>query len=367
MSPAVQEATLRFVDARVREGRQSVVIEWYGGEPLLVKHIVLNMTLRLRAVLRSADVSLAQISIITNGTLLDAATARSLAEAGIASAYVSFDSLSFEPGVRRGVLMPNGDPSPILRNLLRASQHIRISIRINVSASNALEIPKITEALDNNGFSNQYHFARVNDFETGTAPVRTITNGRTVARALRTSLPIVQPGGKSLTCDAFAQLERQAVFAHPELLAQAAARLSPRSHYCSATSGAAFVIDPDGFISRCWECVGFPSRAVGNVLHMDGSIEASETAKRWRDHNPLASPPCASCRVLPLCMGGCSYPRLFMDVPDQPCEAIKYQIEEFVREVGSHLVVTQEQTAAIAFSDGSSGLGDSPRRGAVPG
>src|SRR5688572_17465472 len=48
MSPEVQKATLAFIGARVAEGRRSVTLEWYGGEPLLAKETVLSMTPAVR-------------------------------------------------------------------------------------------------------------------------------------------------------------------------------------------------------------------------------------------------------------------------------------------------------------------------------
>lgn len=50
MSPEVQTATLRFTEGLLHLGRKKVFLTWYGGEPLLQRDLVLDLTARLRKV-----------------------------------------------------------------------------------------------------------------------------------------------------------------------------------------------------------------------------------------------------------------------------------------------------------------------------
>lgn len=125
-------------------------------------------------------------------------------------------------------------------------------------------------------------------------------------------------------------------------------KLQPKAHPCSATSGQMFVIDPKGYISRCWHSAGSPSEAMGNVHEVSSSIETSDVAKRWKIFLPFTYNACKTCKVLPLCMGGCSHPRVFMEATKPPCESIKKQIQFCVDAVGKMLEVTPEQKAIVS-------------------
>jgi len=126
----------------------------------------------------------------------------------------------------------------------------------------------------------------------------------------------------------------QEFLARPEMLQLLANKLRPKKHFCSATLGSMFVIDADGDISRCWESAGIKDEAIGNVL--TGERDSAVAAK-WGSYHPLAYSACASCRVLPLCMGGCSYPRVIMDATNPECTSIRQQINFCIEEVAKRV------------------------------
>lgn len=383
MSPETQEATLRYVTARIVDGRTEVLCSWFGGEPLLSKDIVLDMSQKLRGIV-DAEGGHLTMSIITNGTGLDSDTAKALSEVGITNAQVSFDALKYDGWSKRGVLDSTGGPSLILRNILEAREHIQIAVRVNVSRENANELPQIIETLETYGVGEAINLARVHDFEGETefltdrdgrrrpATVESTSiplashpgssacggcsgcglNGPVSSPGLK-SLPVEQPQqatghGLSLTRPVYARLEREVFLTRPEGLQAMMRKLKPKSHFCSATAGHMFVIDPAGYVSRCWHSAGSPSEAMGKVHDTEGALEETPVAERWRNYAPFLYPTCSGCKVLPLCMGGCSHARLFMDASNPPCESIKQQIQFCVEQVGTRIDISSEQRALVS-------------------
>jgi len=359
MSPEVQRATLAFVGARIAEGRRDVVLDWYGGEPLLAKDIVLAMTPDIRREVEGAGGTLEQVRIVTNGSLLDASTSKELRDVGVSCAQVSLDALQYVEGEKRGALGTNGDLSPILANAIEAAKFLDVTLRINVSAENKNDIPSIIAVLRTHGLARRYYLARVDDFANESSSVRRQTGSPAAVRS-RLHLPIVQvtsgtrPGTqyedqsassnkrqsvgprRTIARGMYAKME-QDILAQPETFQQLLNKLTPKKHFCSATSGAMFVIDADGDISRCWESAGVKSDAIGNVLAGDQWRKEKSVDAKWAAYHPLAYSACASCRVLPLCMGGCSYPRVIMDATNPECTSIKRQIEFCVDQVAKRL------------------------------
>jgi len=360
MSPEVQAATVAFIGACVADGRRNVSLEWYGGEPLLAKDTVLSMTTAIHETVIRAGGCLKHVGIVTNGSLLAPATAAELQAAGVSEAQVSFDALLYVEGEKRGVLDAEGGPSPILLNVLSATSFLRMTLRVNVSSENKGDISNITEVLSTHGLAGSYYLARVDNFAGANSVSRPRGEGQFASQGMR-QLPIVQvtsgtaglarvQGGGPACNDsapsrhaskivgrgAFARMEQKS-FASPEMLQQLADKLRPKEHFCSATTGAMFVIDADGDISRCWESAGVKSESIGNVLTERRTVEEKAVNAKWEAYHPLAYSACADCRVLPLCMGGCSYPRVVHDATNPECTSIRQQIDFCVDEVAKRL------------------------------
>jgi uncharacterized protein len=352
MSIDTQKSTLNFVRELIDQGRKEVICTWFGGEPLLAKNIILSMSPKLREIVEISEAKLVKMDMITNGILLSEKTARELSEVGIESVQVSIDALVFQSNKKRGVIDSEGNPSIILKNIKAARDYLKIGIRINVSADNANEIQQIIEILDNHGFSGFYELAHIHDNEKEHGFITNSDGKRTPAcksqacgscgssGSLGNTNTLIQiQNFSALSRPAYARLEREKFLNHPKAYPSLIYNLKPKAHACSATSGQMFVIDPAGYISRCWMSAGSPSEAMENVHNATDSLEESKVAKKWREFSPFAYPACKTCKVLPLCMGGCSHPRMFMEATTPPCESIKQNIQFCVDTVGRMLEV----------------------------
>jgi uncharacterized protein len=342
MSSETQEAVCRLAAQEVGRGRTQVRCTWFGGEPLLATDIVLDLSRRLRHRIEQAGGTFLPMTIITNGVLLDEATARALADAGVARAQISFDTLIDDRTDRRGVIQPDGRPSIILRNAITAASILELGIRLNVTRSTTAEMARILEVLREHKLEDRLSLARAEDFD-GEAGALTAPSG-TRYKPDRKIIPLIQRDADILSRVEFARHELAVDQTKPGFLDEVQQRLTPPSGgFCGATNGTMLVIDPDGDISRCWNSAGVKSESIGNVNAIAPTPEQLEAEHQWSGYTPFRYASCESCRVLPLCRGGCSHPRLFAGAQSSPCESIKFVIGQYVEFVGSRIELAAEE------------------------
>lgn len=323
MDRATEEASLAFIWAAAA-GKKSFSVDWFGGEPLLAAPLIERVTQRLVAMSEETGPRYAGGMIITNGLLFDAGIVAMLRRGGIDRAQVSIDRLRHVPPKCRGLLDRAGEPSAILQNVLKFRNSLNFSIRINMSAISDEERASIEQVLDRHDLRAISYVSRV---ENNLAECSSL-------------------GGKigvenGLTRKAYAAVKR--TFASPDQdgLDAVQSQLTPRRGYCGATNGGLFVIDHRGDVSRCFFSAGVADERIGNVhdMALTGEDETPNPVEaRWRGYTPFDYASCSECRVLPLCMGGCSHARVLHDAIKPPCESIKYNITTYVREIATRLM-----------------------------
>lgn len=341
MTKETQEHTLSYIRTKLRQGWKEVDCTWYGGEPLLEKNIVLDMSDRLQQLVKEEGAILSPMSMVTNGTLLDEDTAKNLAKVGVKSIQISLDSLFDDGLLLRGALNPDGNLSKIINNIILARLYMKIQIRINVSASRQHEVDSIMALLREHDLCHLVSLERVTDLEAESGAAVDKAGSRFQIKSLPPEnliFPAPRKEPDTLTRKSFAKLEQDLIVSNKDHINKIARKLTPKSQFCGATLGNLFVIDADGDISRCWHSAGSQSESIGNVRWEDGVVNQFNNDK-WNNISPFLYSSCSSCTVLPLCMGGCSHPRVFMGAKSSPCESIKYQIQACVDVIGSHLQV----------------------------
>lgn len=318
MSQETQNATLRFIEAATL-GKQTFNVDWFGGEPLLAEDLISRLTTDIK----KGDFGKARYvggSIITNGLLLNDANVAMLMDGGIQQVQVSVDRLRHSPPKHRGLLMEDGRPSPILENILRYSSRLKVFIRINVSNLPDGELAIIEDELRMRGLRENAYLARVEDnIAECSGPGRAIQGG--------------------LTRKAFAKAKGEFGRGTQAYLDMMQKALTPKVSFCGATSGSLYVIDHRGDISRCFISAGVSEEKIGNVNDLTPAPAAhtTEADQRWKTYSPFNYESCVNCRVLPLCMGGCSHARVLHGAIRPPCESIKHNINRYVREIGARL------------------------------
>lgn len=97
----------------------------------------------------------------------------------------------------------------------------------------------------------------------------------------------------------------------------------PTLGFCEAINEKDYVIDPNGFLYKCWAHIGHKDGQVGNIF--DG-INFNEIHNTFTKFKLLKDEKCTTCKIQPLCLSGC--PLISMNNKESKCISLKYNIEE---------------------------------------
>lgn len=338
MSEQVQTELINFISRLIDTGRRSIVITWFGGEPLVAKDVVLDLSRRIQNIVLEKDASIDKMTMITNGTMLNEVVAQELSHAGLSAVQITFDSYVFSEGEKRGVVNSDGTESVIMSNVLSAKKYLDVNARINIAQENMVDANKIIDHLKSNGIavngiSRIHNNEHEHEFETNSDGLRLPLSISECSKCNKDQAPMRR--------HSFAQNEQDLLLDYDDhdSLKALVGRLKPKAHFCSASRNSMFTIDPAGDVSGCWHSAGSTSERLGTVYSSIEDIEASQISDIWKKYSPISYKSCKSCKVLPLCMGGCSHPRLFMDAKKPPCEPIKFQIQQIVDRVAKYIEI----------------------------
>jgi len=149
MSRDVVSATKRFLELRTSE-LDSLVIEWYGGEPLVAFSVVSEISewvVRLQEQRRFAYVA----AMTTNGSLLRPDRAATLAALGVRHYQISLDGFRAGHDMTRRRADGKGTFEKIWANLLSlhaSSLPIDVVIRVHMSPANLSSLEELLDAID---------------------------------------------------------------------------------------------------------------------------------------------------------------------------------------------------------------------------
>jgi uncharacterized protein len=301
MGPEDIEKILRYVDRRLTEG-DSLHVTWFGGEPLLAFDVVVKLCEALTALCSERNCAFIQ-SMITNGSLLDEKKVAFLSrQKNFQSIQITLDGPPETHDRRRPTVGNKPTFFRILENVKRAAEVLPISIRVNIDRTNYRDLDRFIDVIVDQGLRN-----RVSLYLGHTLPYTEVCAGvETVA----------------LTKEEFAEIDTKFQF----LLFQRGfteARPLPKpqvGNLCVADNDRGAVLAPGGVMFRCWNEVSSSARnAVGTLETEPEGSERSlgsdvrrddrmvENQSAWESYDPFSHEMCKSCKVQPLCLGGCPW------------------------------------------------------------
>ena len=286
MSPETVDRLLAFIasykDARV------LSLAWYGGEPTMAWEVIEDVTARVQAL----EIEYAGAGLVTNGYLLSAEKIARLGDLQINSVQITLDGPKQVHDARRALAGGGPTYARILENvaLLMASPYKgTCAIRVNLDRGNLEGFLELRAEL----------LAR---FEGKKLSV--------YAGHVNTSL------GHSYDHACSLDLGDWAAFT---IDLYRSGGLQPHGGFyparnlhgiCVATSHNGFVVGPRGELYKCWEDVGKPAMAIGDVHEEEPITDPGLRALYALGTDPYDDPECLACTVLPICGGGCANKRL---------------------------------------------------------
>ncbi len=330
MSPAVQDQTVRFVEAKL-DSIERLHVAWYGGEPLLAMGVIESLSERFIESTSQAGVRY-DASIVTNGYRLDEATAQKLLGFRVNSAQVTLDGAIAEHDRRRTLLGGAGTFQRITANLAPVVRNtpLHVTVRINIDARNASGIEALLDDLVSQGFAGRKNFGVY------FAPIEAITEG--CHNVVNECLPKSDYG--QLEARLIRYAFRRGLTGKP---------YPPRFRgVCGAVRPRGWVVLPNGDLHKCWDTVNSPDQRVGSVAD-PAALAGDRRALRWLQWSPFDNAVCRSCKLLPTCAGSCAHKFLnptqtLGEAGSLPCPSWKFNIKE-------KLVLTAEATGAIETTE----------------
>ncbi|WP_446899648.1 radical SAM protein [Clostridium sp. LBM24168] len=137
MSEDVQNGLINYIEKNIIHSNiKSFHTTWYGGEPLLEKDLILNLSRKFIKLTNDNGIRYSA-SIVTNGSLLDYNTAKMLKEeCYINFAQITIDGLGNIHNNRRKLKNGQNSFNLITNNINNCKELINIPIRVNVDRTN---------------------------------------------------------------------------------------------------------------------------------------------------------------------------------------------------------------------------------------
>lgn len=321
MTEEARARVKKFFSRKMEESPGAAVC-WTGGDPSLALGVVEDLSAHFIAACEEYDGDYDAV-MITNGYLLDGRMVSRLKGCRIHAVQVTLDGGEEYHNATRSLAGGRPTFDRILKNVGAASAQIKINLRINVDDRNWRSIPRLVERLAEEGIAERnvsLHFAHVQ-------PINAL------ARKHEESC---------LTLERYAALE-------PELLALAHEMgfgLSTQpiqgqvSTFCGANSRHHYVIDSKARLQKCYDDLGRAETEGIGYIDKDGNevVDKHANLLEWLSWDPFDHQECIECKVLPLCMGGCSYHTIRNgEEIGSGCLKLRHNLNEIVELYGRHL------------------------------
>jgi uncharacterized protein len=299
---ALDESNVSEVVGWTRErlaasGKDSLHVDWYGGEPLLNIDFIEAASVALQALCEETGVSYSA-SVISNGTCWPDDVAGFIRRHRIRQAQISFDGLKANHDKRRRYRRGRA-PDPTASSFEQAVavvdkmlDVVRVDLRFNADHGNQGDLEGFIDFCRDRGWFDRpfpciFQLARISDFS------------ERAAFLSRTKLPEEE----------FEGLRERArhMVPHEAMLDETTTRSLyplPRTSVCAALAEDSIVVGADGNQYRCGLQVGEKNRPVA-IRGAGGQMTPGRDADWWTEFDPTVQPNCSRCSFLPICWGGC--------------------------------------------------------------
>lgn len=316
MPENVQRELLKYIE-RAAKTIKFLSITWYGGEPLLGKEIIYDLTQKIIAITEENKMGYSA-GMITNGYLLtkDPDIVQKLKDSRIKTFQITLDG---PPEVHNSRRMLKGDNAPTFNRILEGiklltANELEVSLRINVDRSNMDEALKLLDILEDNNLKDiAIHLGHV---FADTASCKSIESSCTTMEEF------------TLLNQTFHETLKQRGFKIGQI------SYYPRiAHACGANRVNSYVIGPDGDMYKCWSEIGDKPASIGNITDFKQRTKQERMHEiRWLTWEPFEYANCVACKMLPICMGGCGYRAMFVNKDRPDCAEWKYSLEHYIRD-----------------------------------
>ena len=310
MSERIMDCVIDAV-SRCCESYKCLRVVWFGGEPLLAQSRLASLSDGLIKLCAEKGVRYEAL-MITNGSLITSDVAVKLQRMKISAVQVTLDGPKDVHNSRRVSKDGKDSFELIVRNIgILIEKGIAVTVRVNLDKANEHAVQDLIETL-----AQCNVLSRVS-----------ITFGKVVSFA-----NVCASAAESCYSDNdFAEklIAFQRVLAAYGVDDNKLFRLPVfRYVHCCAERHSAFVIDPNGYVYKCWNEIGDIERAIANVGNEGFDFSVAGVGVFSRSFPEESD--CGTCKFLPVCAGGCM--AISRDIHRQSCDPVRFNLRDIVIE-----------------------------------
>lgn len=311
ISDAVKDAIYSKVEGLAKSGI-NIKITWYGGEPLIAKASIWEMSKKLIDICEKYDVSYTAV-IVTNAYLLDKETILNMKKYKIAQVQTTLDGPEEIHNSMRKLLgnNPEGTFERIVNNLkLAVENDLKIHIRIHINKINKEKLSDLLSLLKNKGLNScAIDLGQIKPYtENCKCIVGDCLDTENFAKQSLYYQPIFEKYGFEIFC-----------FDYPSSILS----------YCRKSHNVNnFIIGPSGELYSCWVEVGDENLVIGSIFEEKYTSGINSHELSYFMWSPFDYEACTDCNILPICMGGCTHCSKQTNKPD--CQMWKYILKDIL-------------------------------------
>ena len=284
MSEATADRLPAFIKDKFRENQDRLVIDFYGGEPLLSFDLIQSISQAAKSFAESRN-AVYSFTLVTNGSLFTRKAARALVSLGLKSVKITLDGPAEIHNKYRPFKSGAGSFDAIIKNIKDTCDLVKIGIGGNFTEHNYERFALLLDYMEAEGLTPD--------------KVSLVKFDAVVSRPKNDTSPIEFTGGCCSINEPW--LLKAEAFLREEILKRGYKTSKPTPMACMIETTDSYVVNYDGVIYKCPGFIGKKEFAAGDLE--SGVSDYSEALKLGIYKNQ----DCAECVYLPLCFGGCRY------------------------------------------------------------
>lgn len=307
MNKSTQDKIVNYIVSNLA-GRNELNIRWFGGEPLLNKEAIENISGVLIKICDLAGIKYYS-TIQTNGFLVDDETINFFTANKITDVQITLDGDKDLHNKIRHEFIGQNSFETIINNIRSLLKYFEVTVRINLTNKNSFKINSLLDILSelDNSENLFVYFHPVYKFYNSTpnANAHTALGFNSVEDYAKIEVDILK-------------------YMHEKKMNLTWSQFAPRNLPCQALKLDGIMLDIDGDIIKCDHEYGDKKAIMGNV---ETGITDLEKLIEWTAINPKDNKYCSSCQLLPTCLGNCASIRKYV-TPENACPSKKYNYME---------------------------------------
>jgi len=290
MSDETADHLIDFIKDNFPEHKKSLLIDFYGGEPLLSIRLIKSISRALKSFTERRGASYS-FTLVTNGSLFTRQLAEELAPLGLKNVKITLDGPAEIHNRYRPFKSGAHSFDTIIRNIRETCDLVKIGIGGNFERDNYEKFPFLLDYLVGKGLTPEkigmVKFDPVTKRPEGDISTPEYTGG---------CMSINEPW----LVDAAVQLRE-------EVLKRGYNTLKLMPITCMIEIANSYVVNFDGVIYKCPGFLGKKGFEAGDLPGGVKDYASSYKLGIWKNEG------CAECEYLPLCFGGCRYMTFIRD------------------------------------------------------